>query len=43
MEALDVLAWPVGRLGEAMVGLARLQGLAIAQSGGPCLSVRIGV
>ena len=26
MEALDVLAWPVGRLGEAMAGLARLQG-----------------
>lgn len=26
MEALDSLAWPVGRLGEAMAGLARLQG-----------------
>ena len=26
MEALDVLAWPVGRLGEAMAGLARFQG-----------------
>src|SRR5438034_1357777 len=26
MEALDPLAWPVGRLGEAIVALARLQG-----------------
>ena len=26
MEALDALAWPVGRLGEAIAGLARLQG-----------------
>src|SRR5215471_6585314 len=26
MEALDTLAWPVGRLGEAIVALARLQG-----------------
>src|SRR5882672_11291236 len=26
MEALDTLAWPVGRLGEAIVGLARLRG-----------------
>ena len=26
MEALDVLAWPVARLGEAMAGLARIQG-----------------
>jgi ATP-binding cassette subfamily B protein len=26
MQALDTLAWPVGRLGEAMAGLARFQG-----------------
>src|SRR4029453_7754140 len=26
MEALDALAWPVGRLGEAIAGLARLRG-----------------
>src|SRR5215470_14509346 len=26
MEALDTLAWPVGRLGEAIAGLARLRG-----------------
>src|SRR5215470_1725300 len=26
MQALDALAWPVGRLGEAIVGLAQLQG-----------------
>jgi hypothetical protein len=26
MEALDALAWPVGRLGEAITGLARFQG-----------------
>ena len=26
MEALDALVWPVGRLGEAIAGLARRQG-----------------
>src|SRR5215470_17583764 len=38
MEALDTLAWPVGRLGEAIVALARLQGWrlrGVETSGGP--------
>lgn len=39
MEALDALVWPVGRLGEAIVGLARLQGWRLRSPARP-LSVR---
>src|SRR5687768_14057287 len=35
METLDVLAWPVGRLGEAMAGLARLQGWQLRRPEAP--------
>ena len=35
MEALDALAWPVGRLGEAIAGLARLQGWRLRSAEAP--------
>src|ERR1051326_1934149 len=39
MEALDALAWPVGRLGEAIAGLARLQGWRLRSTEAPVCPV----
>ena len=35
METLDALAWPVGRLGEAIAGLARLRGWRLRSTEAP--------
>lgn len=35
MEALDAMAWPAGRLGEAIAGLARLQGWRLRSPDAP--------
>src|SRR4051812_46878788 len=35
METLDALAWPVGRLGEVLAGLARLQGWRLRRPEAP--------
>ena len=41
MEALDALAWPVGRLGEAIMGLARLHGWQLRSPEAPVYPVGV--
>src|SRR2546422_8496682 len=42
METLDALAWPVGRLGEAIAGLARLRGWRLRSTEAPVCQTGLG-